>query len=135
MSRIPTTDALSRRGIDIGDGLCPLCSSEEESTDHLLTSCVVAVILWQKISLWCRIPPIFAFSIKDLLEIHKTGNLKGGEREALHGIITVACWCLWLARNKVKFSASEIKVDSVFSDVKSLGYLWFKNRYKCKPIS
>ncbi|XP_021996027.1 uncharacterized protein LOC110893218 [Helianthus annuus] len=135
MSRIPTAVALRRGGIDAGDGLCPLCRSEVETADHLLTSCITACVLWQKVSKWCWIPPIFAFSTRDLLEIHKNGSLKDKEREALHGIIVVACWCLWLARNKVKFSDVEVKVDNVFSDVKSLGLLWFKNRCKNNPIS
>ncbi|MFS7991238.1 hypothetical protein Hanom_Chr12g01068431 [Helianthus anomalus] len=88
-----------------------------------------------KISRWCRVPPIFAFSTKDLLESHKNGILKGKEKEAMHGIIIVACWCLWLARNKAKFSDVQVKVDKVFGDVKSLGFLWFKNRYKNNPIT
>uniref|UniRef100_A0A251T0L8 Putative reverse transcriptase zinc-binding domain-containing protein n=1 Tax=Helianthus annuus TaxID=4232 RepID=A0A251T0L8_HELAN len=45
MYRIPTADALSKRGIVVADGLCPLCKSEAD----LFTSCYIAVIMWQKV--------------------------------------------------------------------------------------
>ncbi|XP_021993982.1 uncharacterized protein LOC110890666 [Helianthus annuus] len=115
MGRIPTVDALRRRGITVGDGLCSLCRSGEESADHLFISCVVASTLWQKVSHWCRIPPIFAFSIRELLELHKTGNFKAGEKFALQGIIRVGCRCLWLARNNAIFSDKEVKALQVKS--------------------
>ncbi|XP_035837499.1 uncharacterized protein LOC118485469 [Helianthus annuus] len=43
--------------------------------------------LWMKVSRWCRIPPIFAFSIKDLLEIHKFYNMGRSASYILQGII------------------------------------------------
>ncbi|KAJ0880486.1 putative reverse transcriptase zinc-binding domain-containing protein [Helianthus annuus] len=135
MSRIPTYDALQKRGIGVGDGMCPLCRSVEESADHLFTSCVVAVVLWQKISRWCRVPPIFAFSIKDLLEVHKSSSIGSDKRAVVQGILFTSCWCIWLARNRAVFSHSEVKVDSIFSEVRSLGFLWYKYRAKCNVIS
>ncbi|XP_022032949.1 uncharacterized protein LOC110934063 [Helianthus annuus] len=130
LGRIPTVDELQKRGMDVGEGFCPLCRSEEETASHLFTSCYIAAVLWQKISGWCRIPPIYAFSVKDLLEFHKYCSLGTEAKDALHGIMFTACWCLWLMRNKAIFSAAVVKVDSIFSEVKSLGYLWYKNRAK-----
>ncbi|XP_022031712.1 uncharacterized protein LOC110932763 [Helianthus annuus] len=52
LNRIPTADALRRRGIVVGDEACPLCKLEIESVEHLFASCVTAVVLWQKISRW-----------------------------------------------------------------------------------
>ncbi|MFS8026364.1 putative RNA-directed DNA polymerase [Helianthus anomalus] len=135
MGRIPTSDALRRRGIFAGDGLCPLCRTEDDSADHLLTSCLIATILWQKISRWCGLPPIYAFSVKDLLLIHRSGGIKAGEGVALHGVMITACWCLWLARNKALFSGVDVKPDSVFSEVRSLAFLWYKYRSKCSSIA
>ncbi|XP_022024630.1 uncharacterized protein LOC110924964 [Helianthus annuus] len=135
MGRIPTADALSKRGMQVGDGLCPLCKSEAESVDHLFTSCVVAIVLWQKVSLWCRIPPIFAFSFHDLLEVYKSSHVKVVEKPVIQGIIFSAIWCLWKARNKAVFSGIEAKVESIFCDVKSFGYLWFKYRSSNNHIS
>ncbi|XP_022013959.1 uncharacterized protein LOC110913435 [Helianthus annuus] len=135
MNRIPTADALSKRGIVVGDGLCPLCKSEAESVDHLFTSCYVAVILWHKVSRWCRIPPIFAFSFKDLLEVHKSNHVKIAEKMIVQGVVYSALWCLWAARNKGIFSGVEVKVENIFCELKSLGFLWFKYRSRNNHIS
>ncbi|KAJ0837013.1 putative reverse transcriptase zinc-binding domain-containing protein [Helianthus annuus] len=135
MGRIPTTDALRKRGINVGEELCPLCRSEEESSDHLFTSCMISAVLWQKVSSWCRVPPIFAFSVRDLLVLHKSGPLKAKERLVFQGIIRVACWCLWLARNNARFLGKEVKVEAIFSEVRFLGFLWFKHRIRNNPIS
>ncbi|XP_022008252.2 uncharacterized protein LOC110907604 [Helianthus annuus] len=120
LNRIPTIDSLRRRGIGVGDALCPLCKSVDESVEHLFTSCVIASILWQKVSRWCRIPPIFAFSFKDLVEIHNGPAIIPRVKHIIHGIIFVSCWVLWAARNKVVFSGMEVKVDSLFGEVRSL---------------
>ncbi|KAJ0908686.1 hypothetical protein HanRHA438_Chr07g0313201 [Helianthus annuus] len=53
----------------------------------------------------------------------------------LKGIVIVACWCLWKARNRVVFSSGQANVDDIFNEIRSLGFLWFKNRSKCKSIS
>ncbi|MFS8022342.1 putative reverse transcriptase zinc-binding domain-containing protein [Helianthus anomalus] len=135
LKRIPTADALLKRGIMIGEGLCPFCKSAPESVDHIFTSCFFAAVLWQKISRWCRIPPIFAFSFKDLLDIHKGGHISVKERAVIQGIIYISCWSIWASRNRVIFSNSEFKVDKVFSDIKSLGFLWYKHRSRCSALS
>ncbi|KAJ0476786.1 putative reverse transcriptase zinc-binding domain-containing protein [Helianthus annuus] len=135
MNRIPTLDVLRSRGIGVGDGICPLCKSEVESVDHLFTSCIMATILWQKISRWCHISPIFAFSFKDLLVIHRDKYIDHRVKPVVHGIIISACWCLWLARNKAVFSGVEAKAESIFSEVRSLGFLWYKNRSRNWSIS
>ncbi|KAJ0716027.1 putative reverse transcriptase zinc-binding domain-containing protein [Helianthus annuus] len=135
MNRIPTADALRRRGIIVGDGLCPLCKTEAESADHIFTAYFVAAILWQKVSRWCRIPPIFAFSVRDLLELHQSNHVKTAVKSVVQGIIYSALWCLWSARNKAIFSGVEVKVENIFCELKSLGFLWFKHRSRNNHIS
>ncbi|MFS7958314.1 hypothetical protein Hanom_Chr07g00676791 [Helianthus anomalus] len=107
---------------------CPLYGCETETVDHLFISCQFADLIWQKVSRWCHIPTIYAFSIKDLLEIHKFSRLGLLEKKILQGIIIIACWCIWLARNKVIFSVSRACAEDVFSDLKSMGFFWLKHR-------
>ncbi|KAJ0548259.1 putative reverse transcriptase zinc-binding domain-containing protein [Helianthus annuus] len=135
LNRIPTSNALIRRGIMVGDGFCPLCKSDYESVDHLFTACLFATVLWQKVSRWCRIPPIFAFSFKDLLEVYNSAHVNTTVRPIVHGILFSSAWCLWKARNKALFSGVEVNVDCIFSEVKSLGFLWCKYRSRNSHIS
>ncbi|KAM0029851.1 putative reverse transcriptase zinc-binding domain-containing protein [Helianthus debilis subsp. tardiflorus] len=135
LNRIPTLDALFARGIVNQVGACPLCGCEDESAMHLFISCHFASLIWHKVSIWCRIPMIFAFSVKDLLECHKFSRLNNAEAKILQGIIIISCWSIWLSRNKAIFSGSHICVEDVFSEIRSLGYFWLKHRSSFRSIS
>ncbi|XP_022020265.1 uncharacterized protein LOC110920362 [Helianthus annuus] len=110
MERIPTGEALKKRNTQIGDSVCPLCFSAEESSLHLFTGCLVASNIWNGISMWCKIPYIIVFSIKDLLGIHKELRASERKKDAVQGIIMIACWSIWRARNKLIFSNKPIRI-------------------------
>ncbi|KAJ0806197.1 putative RNA-directed DNA polymerase [Helianthus annuus] len=134
LNRIPTYDILYHRGIINQAGSCSLCGCESESVDHLFISCQLADIIWQKVSRWCHILMIYAFSIKDLLEIHKFSRLGLAGKKILQGIIIIACWCIWMARNKAIFSGSRVCAVDVFSEIRSLGFFWLKYRSSFRSI-
>ncbi|MFS7937724.1 putative reverse transcriptase zinc-binding domain-containing protein [Helianthus anomalus] len=135
LNRIATYDALFSRGIVSQVGTCPMCGSDDESVIHLFISCRFASIIWYKVSRWCHIPSIFAFSIKDLLEIHKFSRLGASAKKILQGVIITVCWCIWLARNKTVFSVYRASEEEVFSDVRSLGFFWFRHRSSFRTLS
>ncbi|KAJ0557102.1 putative reverse transcriptase zinc-binding domain-containing protein [Helianthus annuus] len=134
MGRIATADALIKRNSFNGDALCPLCEDSEESAEHLFCSCLVASSVWYLISKWCKISPIFAFSIRDLTFIHAHVGLERNAREALQGIVIVACWCVLKARNERRFNNNRKEILDIFQDVKVLGFLWYRNRSSNKSI-
>ncbi|MFS7972310.1 putative reverse transcriptase zinc-binding domain-containing protein [Helianthus anomalus] len=134
MNKLPTGEALRKRNIAIGEITCPLCFSEEESVDHVFISCRVAAIIWNGVSSWCKIPQIYAFSIKDLLCFHEFLRVSDRKKVAVQGIIMITCWSLWRARNKFKFSNSPVKIDSILGEVKALGHFWFSNRSRYKVV-
>ncbi|KAJ0938866.1 putative TIR domain, reverse transcriptase zinc-binding domain-containing protein [Helianthus annuus] len=135
MEKIPTKLALRNRNVFNGDPSCPLCSSADESAEHIFTSCYVSSVVWNDISSWCRIPFIYAFSIIDLLGIHKSIPVSAKKKEAVYGIVIVACWSLWRARNNLVFSNSPVRIDRILSEIKVLSFLWFSNRSKFKGVS
>ncbi|KAJ0779037.1 putative reverse transcriptase zinc-binding domain-containing protein [Helianthus annuus] len=81
MDRLPTKEALRKRNVPVGDISYPFCGSDDESAENLFIACFVASNVWNGISSWCRIPNIFAFTIKDLLDIHKDQKAGFGEKE------------------------------------------------------
>lgn len=52
--RLPTKDNLMIRGVSVGlgDGSCSLCRGPVESSNHLLFSCPIALLVWQALSVW-----------------------------------------------------------------------------------
>ncbi|KAJ0954872.1 putative reverse transcriptase zinc-binding domain-containing protein [Helianthus annuus] len=69
IQRLPTADALRRRNINLADPMCRLCRDCLESIDHIFTACHFSQTVWQVVATWCHIQPIFAFHVKDLLDI------------------------------------------------------------------
>ncbi|XP_021974542.1 uncharacterized protein LOC110869609 [Helianthus annuus] len=103
LDRIPTRQALVRRNFRIDSELCVFCGEVAESVDHLFIACEKVIRLWNRLCDWAKIPFIFAFSFGDLLDYHKVflGNKK--YKEIIRGLIFVAVWCIWKARNDMIF--------------------------------
>ncbi|XP_022040373.1 uncharacterized protein LOC110942918 [Helianthus annuus] len=134
LGKIPTKVTLKNRNVLLDDPVCPLCGSEEETVDHLFIGCHVASVVWNGISVWCKIPNIFAFTVRDLLGIFKELTVSDRKKEAVQGIIMIACWNIWRARNNFVFANKPVKIDKIISEVKALGHFWFSNRSKYKDI-
>ncbi|KAI3727188.1 hypothetical protein L1987_66999 [Smallanthus sonchifolius] len=128
LDRIPTRQALSRRKVSLMSDSCPLCSEHVESVEHLFTSCFYATMLWGFISSWCVTPPIFVFSIRDILELHKTSLVESKKNKALQVVILAALWCTWKLRNQVVFDGKKASFRRLCEDLKCVSYLWAKNR-------
>ncbi|XP_022032859.1 uncharacterized protein LOC110933968 [Helianthus annuus] len=130
---IPTGEAHKKRNVLVGDSSCLLCNSADETAEHLFTACFTAATVWNGITSWCKISNIIAFSVKDL-GIHN--EIVGSERkkEAVKGIISIACWSIWRARNNVKFYNVPARIENILSEVKALGFLWFSNRSKHRGV-
>uniref|UniRef100_A0A251TGE5 Reverse transcriptase zinc-binding domain-containing protein n=1 Tax=Helianthus annuus TaxID=4232 RepID=A0A251TGE5_HELAN len=126
--------ALRKRNVNIGDPICPLCNLEDETVYHVFKACYIAANVWNGLSSWCKISNFFAFSIKDLLSFYKDLNVSEKKKEAVQGIILIVCWSIWRARNNVKFSNATVRIDSIISEIKALGFLWFSSRSKHKGV-
>ncbi|XP_021986173.1 uncharacterized protein LOC110882468 [Helianthus annuus] len=129
--RIPTKTELRRRDVLTGSVTCSMCEDQDETVEHLFTGCVVAMEVWARIAAWCKIPPIYAFDVKDLLELYKTvaGNKK--RKKIIHGIIIASMWAIWLARNDKVFNRKETKAEVIVEKIKANTFWWFKNRISC----
>ncbi|KAJ0476914.1 putative RNA-directed DNA polymerase [Helianthus annuus] len=128
LNRVPTVDALARRGVTVIDDMCNLCCEGLDSVTHIFTACPMALGVWEKISFWCKIQNFFVFSFRDLLEIHNLGDKGKTEREAVHGIILTACWVLWKARNDQRFNGKKSSVDEIFCEIRVVSFFWYKHR-------
>ncbi|KAL4577428.1 hypothetical protein LXL04_013537 [Taraxacum kok-saghyz] len=53
--RLPTRVALKARGIGVESVLCPTCSDEEETVNHVISSCSVASSIWDLVTRWLQV--------------------------------------------------------------------------------
>ncbi|XP_035841256.1 uncharacterized protein LOC110918839 [Helianthus annuus] len=130
LNRIPTKDALLHRNIYVENGLCGLCGEVEESVDHLFSGCRFASGMWDAIASWCNIPRFYVFSLSDVLLVLNDLPYTAKKKDIMYGIIIIACWRIWKARNDKIFNGSVSSVTLLVADVKSLAFLWFKCRHK-----
>ncbi|XP_076909288.1 uncharacterized protein LOC143566483 [Bidens hawaiensis] len=130
MERIPVWAELSKRGIAMSSAVCPICEEEVESADHLMISCRLAQIAWSVISTWCKVPSIYAFTIRDLLEMHRYTSFSKRKAKAFYAVCLTTIWCVWRARNALVFEGNPMILNKVVGKIKTLSYLWVKHRGK-----
>ncbi|XP_022041644.1 uncharacterized protein LOC110944242 [Helianthus annuus] len=127
--RLPTKLALARRNINIGDTRCIFCGDYEESCEHLFVSCQFTQSIWIVMAQWCKIPPILAFCIKDLLDFHlHMQGCNNKKKKVLNAIVQVVIWSVWRMRNEVIFGQAVPCISKVVEESKSMSYNWIKNR-------
>ncbi|KAJ0899075.1 putative reverse transcriptase zinc-binding domain-containing protein [Helianthus annuus] len=69
--KLPTKMALVRRNVAVQNVMCKMCGNEEETALHLFASCRYALRIWDFVSGWCRLQPIYFLELKDLAQLHK----------------------------------------------------------------
>ncbi|XP_022040765.1 uncharacterized protein LOC110943323 [Helianthus annuus] len=134
LDRLPSREALRKRNILVGSDMCGLCGDGVESVDHLFSACSYSMGVWNRLSEWIKVPPIFAFSVYDLLEVHRGFEGEDKAKDIVRGLVLVACWAIWKARNDKIFSNGRGDFEDIFGEVRSLGFLWLKSRSKHRNL-
>ncbi|XP_021971859.1 uncharacterized protein LOC110867019 [Helianthus annuus] len=135
MNKIATVEALKHRNFNVQDESCALCGDGEDSVSHIFSACYTASVVWNHISRWAKVQNLFFFGFKDIVEIHEHVGLSGEKKEAFKGIVRIAVWLIWKARNKARFENKEVRADVIISELKASGFLWFKSRSRFKNLS
>jgi len=119
-------DRLSKRGLSHPDK-CALCDQEEETIQHLLTSCVMArQVCFKLFSLmnlansmpqqnersfaeWCR---------KMISRVSKE------HRKGVNSLIILGAWIIWKHRNACVFEGVSPSLSTIWSELKNEHSLW-----------
>ncbi|KAD2394189.1 hypothetical protein E3N88_41166 [Mikania micrantha] len=121
LGKIPTRSVLRIKNINIGSLTCKLCDKAEETIDHLFTACQMSTYyLWSKIESWCKLPPLFAFSFRDLMVFHNSLVATKLRKELVLSVLQMTVWCIWKARNDAMFRQHRIIKEKMVDDVKML---------------
>ncbi|KAF1871848.1 hypothetical protein Lal_00020643, partial [Lupinus albus] len=100
MDRIPTKDALSRRGVlptDANDTLCSFCHKNPESSNHLFSSCSFSYLDKKSCKFWSVV-----------------------------WLATV--WAIWLSRNDLIFNNTSITPQHILESARVKSWLWIKGQ-------
>ncbi|MFS8003872.1 putative reverse transcriptase domain, fatty acid desaturase domain, acyl-CoA desaturase [Helianthus anomalus] len=114
LDRLPSKVELIKRNISLPDDVCPLCGTDQETTLHLFTACQFSMEVWMKITRWCKVPDLVAFSVRDILEFPDFCGLNGWRLLAVKGILIITCWLIWKARNDHVFGNKASSVQEVW---------------------
>ncbi|XP_021975233.1 uncharacterized protein LOC110870354 [Helianthus annuus] len=115
LGKILTGVALRNMNIQVEDITCQLCESRDEINEHLFVFYSFTCLIWQRVAAWCRVPALNVASVRDLLEIRNQIGLNDLAKEVFYGIVMIACWSIWRARNELIFSNKPAKVEDIFS--------------------
>ncbi|MFS7918178.1 putative reverse transcriptase zinc-binding domain-containing protein [Helianthus anomalus] len=44
-----------RRNVNVDSLVCKLCGDQNESSEHLFTSCLFVSLIWSQVSNWCGV--------------------------------------------------------------------------------
>ncbi|XP_076942244.1 uncharacterized protein LOC143612057 [Bidens hawaiensis] len=135
MERIPVLVGLAKRNIAVESVWCPVCGEAEETAEHLMVSCAFAQAIWHGITSWCKVPTFFAFSTRDILELHKYYRMSKQSGKLFHVVCLTTMWCIWKTRNEVVFERKAVNVINVLGEIKALSFLWARNRSRRSNIT
>ncbi|KAJ0845937.1 putative RNA-directed DNA polymerase [Helianthus annuus] len=135
MDRLPSKCALIRRNIPVQNDQCVFCGECSETNEHIFLTCQFSQIVWQIIADWCRIPPIFAFGISDLLSPTGVPASSRKKWKAVHAIVLVTFWSLWKMRNESVYGQGVPNVTRIVDEIKAMAFLWVKNRSKLAALT
>ncbi|XP_076944465.1 uncharacterized protein LOC143615131 [Bidens hawaiensis] len=130
LDRLPTWVALAAQNINVPLLDCAFCGDHNESVEHIFVSCGLAQAVWHAISYWCQVPAIYAFRVRDLLELHKFSSIPKKKAKVFYAIMLVALWRLWKARNEVVHDGAVIHAARLVEEIKVISFLYVRNRAK-----
>lgn len=126
-NRIFTANTLARKGW-YGPSMCALCSSNEETLEHILFSCTYARSVWNRITRGFRsaqhlLPSNFSGDLSTRW-IRARGSLRGRQITFFDVCFAAACWELWKQRNMRIFNDWTTQSDELGKGVLSMVKLW-----------
>ena len=125
-NRCWTSDRLAKRGLPHPDK-CPLCDQEDETVQHLLTSCVVARQVWFRVlaplNLVEAVLRQHEGSFADWW--HKTIRRVSKEhKKGVNSLIMLGAWVIWKHRNACVFEGASSSVNSILRELNDEHSLW-----------
>ena len=106
---------------------CPLCDQEEETVQHLLTTCVFARQFWfsilQPLNLSCLVPRCAAGSFADWWR-KSWKRVQKQLRKGFNSLVILGAWTIWKHRNACVFDGTTPNLQGALQAFKDELHLW-----------
>ncbi|XP_035834340.1 uncharacterized protein LOC110885736 [Helianthus annuus] len=102
------------------------CGEDQEYVEHLFVTCGFAQTVCNLVSQWCKLPPIYAFQVRDLLDLHLYVDGSAKTKKVIQAICHMVFWCIWRCQNEAVLNQGQISMQEIMGDVKGLSFLLIK---------
>nr|GEX06801.1 hypothetical protein [Tanacetum cinerariifolium] len=116
---LPTRFNLSRRGMDIGSIVCPMCNNMVESSRHLFFSCDLSNQLMSKILRWWDLRYQEINSYEEWTDWMLSIRLPYNIKKVFEGVCYIVWWFIWDWRNQAIFGPGFHVKSMMFDDIVS----------------
>lgn len=121
-----TADKLAKRGLPHPEK-CPLCDQEEETVQHLLTTCVVARQVWFEVfsplNLSGLVPQLVDSNVATWWR-RALNKVTKEHKKGVNSLIILVAWSIWKHRNACVFEYTSPSVASILRELKDEHSLW-----------
>ncbi|CAI9295967.1 unnamed protein product [Lactuca saligna] len=128
LGRIPTTSALSTRGISLPSTSCCQCGHNDENDIHVLVQCPFAKTVLKEIFHWCQIVLVDFQSVNEVLDYASNWGNCPKKKRRLMAIRYGTLWSIWKTRNERVFNNRKMCATKVVDIIILSTFLWFKDR-------
>ncbi|MFS7936065.1 hypothetical protein Hanom_Chr05g00411031 [Helianthus anomalus] len=97
-----------------------VCVARIKTAEHLFLTCGFAQTVWHLVSQWCKLPPIYAFQVRDLLDLHLYIDGSAKSKKVIQAICHMVFWCIWRCQNEVVLNQGQTSMQKIMGDVKGL---------------
>jgi len=114
--RIQSRSVLRKKHI-VQDATCQVCNASEETPDHIIGGCAIAVSFWKRLNLNSMV----GIQHQNLPSVTPSPGILVDEFPAF---LALACWEIWKLRNAKVFRQENVSAVQLLSRCKSAAQLW-----------
>ena len=114
LDRIPTRMAISNRGMELNDIMCPICGVEPENGVHIFSRCNVARSVWELVFRWLQLAKEGDFNPREMFCWLEDYRASANKKAVIEVVVCTVYWVLWRFRNDMVHGAGKMKRNILF---------------------
>ncbi|KAL4582537.1 hypothetical protein LXL04_007088 [Taraxacum kok-saghyz] len=134
LNRIPLSNNLSSKGIQVTSHQCKMCLLEDANMDHVFFRCEYALSLWLWLCNWSGLMDVAPI---DFVSFSTSVNSYNGDVETKKMFLSLGytvLWLIWKERNERFFGRRIKKAMQLANDIQLFAFNWIKNRGNIKRL-